>query len=273
MITVVAIICVRNEFLHIRRCIRDFIDQGIDVILIDNDSSDDTIVKANDFLGKGLLRIQRLPWTGAFSLTDQLACKHAILKTVRHDWVIHADADEWLSAPGENERLLEGIAAADRDGATCINFNEFTFVPEEGREHLHECYSTEMLSYYFFRPEQVRLMRAWKRKTDLDNCSGAGHLLLGRDLRLHVRTFILRHYIALGLQHARAKYVGRRFSEEDVAKGWHGNRMNLCPNDFRLSNHRFIQRLPAWSSKSFCTDTPVFKHFWQWSTESRERTT
>jgi len=39
-VTAVAIVCVRNEALHLRSCVRDFVSQGVAVILIHNDSTD-----------------------------------------------------------------------------------------------------------------------------------------------------------------------------------------------------------------------------------------
>jgi len=265
MTTAVALLTVRNESVHIRRCLRDFIDEGIDIILVDHDSTDDTVAKAREFLGEGLLAIERLPWTGVYSLPDRLAAQRSIIQSVGHDWVIHADADEWLSAPQENVRLIDGIASADGAGFNCINFNEFVFIPDDGRSHYHEEYRSELLSYYFFRPVPTpRLMRAWKRDSGFDNCSGAGHTLSGSNLRLCPETFLLRHYIALSSEHARAKYLGRPYSKEAVAMGWHGNRLNLTAEALEIRRCDRMQRLPHVTSKAFRTDLPVEKHFWQW---------
>jgi glycosyltransferase involved in cell wall biosynthesis len=131
----VALVCVRNEALHLRACVGDFVRQGVDVILIDNDSTDGSIAAIREeFLGKGLLSIERLPWRGAFSLTEQLAVKKKLIESVTHDWIIHADADEWLQAPPEYGSLMEGIRAADGDGFNCINFLEFVFLPRPGED-------------------------------------------------------------------------------------------------------------------------------------------
>jgi glycosyltransferase involved in cell wall biosynthesis len=265
MTTAVAVLTVRNESVHIWRCLRDFIAEGAEVILVDHDSTDDTVAKAREFLGRGLLAIERLPWTGVYSLAESLGAQRSIIRSVRHDWVIHADADEWLSAPQEDVRLIDGIAAADRSGFNCINFNEFVFIPADGRSHHHEGYRSELLSYYFFRPVPTpRLMRAWKRESGLDNCKGAGHTLSGRNVRLCDETFILRHYIALSSDHARAKYLGRPYSQDAVAKGWHWNRINLTAEALEIRLCDRMQRLPHEMSKAFRTDLPVEQHYWQW---------
>ena len=265
MTRAVAVISIRNESVHIRRCLRDFIAEGIDVLLLDNDSTDDTVARAKDFLGHGLLAIERLPWQGVYALDEHLARQRSMIESVDHDWVIHAGADEWLCAPQEGTRLIDGIAAADRAGFNCINFNEFVFIPQKGHSHYHEDYSSELLSYYFFRPVPTpRLMRAWKRTAKLDNRNSAGHLLSGPNLRLSDETFILRHYIALSSDHARAKYLSRPFSKEALAKGWHGNRVNLTAEALEIRSSDRILQLTHKDSKAFRTDLPVQKHYWQW---------
>ena len=108
-ITCVAILCVRNEASHIQRAVSSFIDQGIDVVIIDHDSTDNTKEKCERFKGRGVLSVEHMPWTGAFDLTDQLEMKQRISETLGHDWIIHADADEWFQSPIQGESLLEGI--------------------------------------------------------------------------------------------------------------------------------------------------------------------
>ena len=265
MTTAVALLGVRNESVHIRRCLRDFISEGIDVILIDQESTDDTVAKAREFLGNGLLSVERLKWNGAFSMTEQLSAQRSLAAAVSHDWVIHASADEWLCAPGDGVRLIDGIASAERAGFNCINFNEFAFIPVVGRSHCHEDYSSEMLSYYFIRPVPTpRLMRAWKRESALDNRSSAGHELSGIDVRLCDETFILRHYIVLGSDHAREKYLHRVFAKDELAKGWHGNRIHLTAEALEIRSCDRVQHLPHKTSKAFRTDLPVQEHYWAW---------
>src|ERR1700681_970673 len=231
-VTAVAIVCVRNEALHIRRCVRDFVSQGVDVILIDHDSTDGSMDIAREFLGKGLLAIERLPWRGEFSLSEQLSLKKLIASTVAHDWVIHADADEWLCAPDDHDSLIDGICAADEAGANCINFLEFVFVPRPGESFEVDDYPSMIRDYHFFAERHPQLLRAWKRSAELDLHDG-GHILVGKEVRLFPRDFILRHYIVLSEAHARRKYVGRKFAADELAKSWHIDRTMI--NDRNVS--------------------------------------
>ena len=67
-----AVLCVRNEEAHLRRAIGDFVDQGIDVAIIDHGSTDRTREICAEFMGNGLLLVEHMPWTGVYDLTGQL---------------------------------------------------------------------------------------------------------------------------------------------------------------------------------------------------------
>jgi glycosyltransferase involved in cell wall biosynthesis len=265
-----AVICCRNEEIHIAPAIETLVSEGIDVVLIDHDSTDDTVAIARRYLGRGLLGIERLPWQGLFSLGAQLEAKHAVIGQLDHDWVIHADADEWLTAPGPSVTLLEGLAQADVAGANAVNFDEFVFVPPPGGDLEVLDYRARMTRYYFYAPRgrvrrasRMRQPRAWKRGAGLDN-RGDGHHLAG-DARFHSRPFVLRHYICLSEDHARRKYLGRVFDERELARGWHANRAGLTEGSLRVPDDPRIRELPDWRSKSFERAAPCRDHFWHWN--------
>ena len=91
--------------MHVRRALTNYTEQGIDVVLIDNASTDETVRICQEFLGCGLLSIKHLPWRGVFDLGAQLASKKAVIQSLLHDWIIHADADKWLQSPVQGESL------------------------------------------------------------------------------------------------------------------------------------------------------------------------
>src|SRR3954465_3867613 len=96
---IVAIICARNEELHVAAVLGGLIAQRIEVVLIDHASSDETRTRAASHLDRGLIGIEHMEWRGGFSLASQLVLKERIIASLDCDWVIHADADEWLQAP------------------------------------------------------------------------------------------------------------------------------------------------------------------------------
>src|SRR5262245_52124805 len=128
---VVALITVRNEELHLRRCLEHLVGQGIESCVIDNDSSDNTRRIAEDFLsrGRGVCQIAHLPFRNHFDLEAQ--CKHQeqLASQIPADWFIHHDADEIMEAPARYSTLAEGISHVNALGYSAIKFDEFVFVP------------------------------------------------------------------------------------------------------------------------------------------------
>lgn len=261
---VLAIVCVKNEAIHIRRCLRQLIEEGVDVVLIDDGSTDQSVDIAKTFLGRGLVRIKTLPGTVEFSLSDQLRAKHEVVAETDYDWYVHVDADEWLCSSLKGQSLYEGIVEADAAGYTAINFHELVFVPLPGEDFFVEDYASRMLNYYFFQPSYPRLNRAWSRQANLQRANFGGHLLYGNDLRLFPRDFFLRHYIALSENHAQEKYLGRRYSDEDIERGWHGKRMAITPENLRFKRVPGLFRLDDPAKHSFDLSMPIRHHFWEW---------
>lgn len=167
MVSILAIVCARNEAVHIERCLTDLIASGCDVILIDNGSIDETVDRAERFIGRGLLRIEHLPWDGRFSLSAQLWAKKSVIQNSTHDWIVHADADEWLVSPTPGQSLGEAISIAHSAGDNVVNFHECVFIPKAGEDFSQAHYSTQMRDYYFFQPKYPRLNRAWRRDAAL----------------------------------------------------------------------------------------------------------
>jgi glycosyltransferase involved in cell wall biosynthesis len=262
-ISCAAILAARNEAAHIRRALKNYIHQGIDVVVVDNGSTDETVRECMGFLGHGLLGIEHRAWEGAFNLSAQLDAKEAIIQNLPHEWVIHADADEWLQSPVAGESLIAGISRLSAAGYNAINFEEFVFLPNPGGDFAPLEYEKKFLDYYYFASAANRLMRAWKRADQLGNKTTGGHGLTG-NIRLAPDTFILRHYIVLSFRHALMKYSGRRFSETDLKKGWHGNRLNLSANKLILPDTDSLKHLPSWDSKEFDRSAPKHTHFWDW---------
>lgn len=263
-VTCVAILAVRNEALHMHRALSSFIEQGIDVVVIDHESTDRTLEICKELLGKGILFIERLPWRGVFDLSEQLDAKARIIEKLQHDWVIHADADEWLQSPVKGESLLEGITRVDGLGYNAINFEEFVFLPNPNESDDLLDYNKKLLYYYYFSPQRKRLMRAWKMGCEFRNNTTGGHKLEGNDLNLAPVAFILRHYIVLSQRHAVKKYGSRVFSDIDLKKGWHGNRLQLDAKRLTLPKTCYLKKLACWDDVNFDRSNPKQTHYWDW---------
>jgi glycosyltransferase involved in cell wall biosynthesis len=113
---VVGILASYNEERFIAGCLEHLFQQGVEVYLCDNESTDQTVAIAECFLGQGLIGIQTIRRAGMFSLRTQLARKEQLGATLDADWFMHADADEIRLPPRSNRTLAEALADADGQG-------------------------------------------------------------------------------------------------------------------------------------------------------------
>jgi len=221
---VVALLTVRNEERFLARCLEHLYSQGIETCLIDNGSYDKTLEIATTFLNKGVLRIEHLPYQGCFELAKITSNEERLAKEIDADWFIHHDADEIRQAPKPYRTLIEGIEDADRQGYNAINFDEFVFMPTSDDESFEgKNYVEEMRYYYFYQPDTLYRLNAWKNLNIPINLSNAGgHRVAFEGQRIFPVSFILRHYVVLSRTHALQKYLGRVHSmKETVERGWH----------------------------------------------------
>lgn len=264
-VSICAIIAVRNEYHYLKILIPYLAEQDIDIVIIDNDSSDQSYLLYNSYRNDPVISVERQPYKGSFSLTEQLNIKQDIVKRLNHDWIIHHDADEIIEHREVNHTLREAIEEADDNDVSIINLDEFVFLPNSEFDYTDGNYYREFLTYYFFQPTVNRLNRIWKRQAGLDARSSGGHRFPGDNLDIFPLNHILRHYITLDQQHLYQKYQNRTFDVKDTEKGWHGNRRNFNSRNLILpQSGSNLKRLKRFDSKDFERDTPCKTHFWDW---------
>lgn len=261
---IVAVVATRNEEAYIRNCLRNLIEEGLYVAVIDNGSEDATldIVRDPEF-AEHLVALRHLPYAGEFDLDSQIAAKQALIDGLDADWVIHVDADEVMQSYREGERLCDFIARADSCGNNVINFDEFVFLPIDREYVSNQAGSQPLLHYYFFEPHAQRLMRAWKNGCGLLTGEG-GHKVSGPDVKVALESGALRHYIFRTQEHARKKYAGRTFHPEDLGRGWHSNRVGFPSENFNFPPEWSLCRLARAESRELHRGFPWIMHYWQW---------
>lgn len=251
----VALITVRNEELYLRRSLEHLSSQGIETCLIDNGSTDNTIEIAQSFSGRGICRIENLPYCGYFDLPSILKNEEKLAREINADWFMHHDADEIREAPPPYESLLQGIEDADRQGYNAINFDEFVFLPTNDEEAFEGTdYANTMQYYYFFEPAPQRRINAWKKGAGPVNLSqSGGHRVDFQGRRIFPISFILRHYVALSRAHAIDKYTVQRV----YPPGNRGSRATFTAEKLRLPAK---ERLKKISGRNFDKSDPWRKH-------------
>jgi glycosyltransferase involved in cell wall biosynthesis len=264
-ITICAVIAVRNETHYLQFLLPYLANQNIDVVIIDNESTDGSDKLYSTFKNSPIVKVAELKYGGVFSLSDQLAAKSKIYSELRYDWLIHHDADEIFQHAAIDLTLRNAIEEADEMGYNTLNFEEFVFLPEPGADYFNRNYLDECHRYYFFEPRTNRKNAAWKNINGLSCAGSGGHRLSGENVLISPTNHIFRHYIVLSETHAKIKYLNRSFDERDRRNGWHGNRLNFTETNLQIPEKSpFIHHLPSPDSKCFCKDRPTNKHFWEW---------
>ena len=253
----VSVISVRNGIDYIEGCIKQLIENQIEIAIIDQSSDDGTYEVCEKYKDDGVFILKRTVYPGYFSLRDQLAEKYKLIESLNTDWVIHQDVDECLKGPYSGLNLYQSIKKEDNNGFNVINFNEFVFLPLDLQDTF-----LKSKYYYFFEPSAPRLMRAWKKADNLNALKSGGHILEG-DARLAPNYYSLLHYIFTSQQHAYEKYSQRKFVHTETDDGWHLNRINLLRNRMLFPEK---SELMEWSNDiGFCpnTDNAWKKHYWE----------
>lgn len=230
---IVALMTVYNEGDLIRPVIGDLIANGIDVYLLDNASTDDTVLQASHWLGKGLLHIESYPKDSGFpertsrefALKDILRREEEVAAHLGADWYLHVDADEFRESPWEGMTLAQAIRKVESEGYSAINYELYNFRPT-GDDFPHGGDPRRFLTLWepgdWFDSVQIK---TWKHPgSRVDLASTGGHNVQFPGRKVCPTPFILRHYPIRGEEHGRRKIFGERFgrfSEAERAQGWH----------------------------------------------------
>jgi hypothetical protein len=127
-----AIMSAFNEEDVIREVIEDLLEQGCEVIILDNWSTDGTwkILQTLQHTFVDRLTVERFPKTPVVrsSWVDILARKEEIALLHPGRWIIHADADELRRSPFSGVDLAHAMYAAQSTGEPASNLQYLIFV-------------------------------------------------------------------------------------------------------------------------------------------------
>lgn len=265
MLRAVAIMAVRNERPYLRNCLGHLIDNGIDFYIVDNESTDATLdLLREPHIAEHLVGYERFPFGGAFDWEGLLRAREQAASKVEADWVMFVSADEIMHSYRPGESLAAAIARVDTDGYDVIDFNEFVFLPVE-TDYVVDCSGWQPLRhYYFFEPHSPRLMRARRQSLDASHVAEGGHVLVGGPFKLSPESFALRHYIVRNQPHASRKYTQRVFRREEIARGWHANRVDQPSESFTFPAASELERSDAPEDRNLNRSHPRKRHYWQW---------
>ncbi|HUK51024.1 MAG TPA: glycosyltransferase family 2 protein [Terriglobales bacterium] len=215
---------VYNESDIIESVVLHLISQGIQLVILDNGSTDGSYESCSKFLGRGVSSLERLA-TDRLDFDLLIAKLYEMALKERPDWVLLSAADEFLESPYSHLSLQDAIESENQKGYNMVQFNNFEFWPTEKDENSHESDVRKRLKYYTFNDDLQ--FRAWKTCPGITVTGTAGHYPVFPDkVRVQIpRTkYILRHYRIRSYQHGLKKVFSERlprYSSEERRKGRH----------------------------------------------------
>ena len=135
-VSALAIVHVYNEEDIVGEVVRHLLDNGVDVHIVENWSTDGTVRALESLPHVGeRLTISRFPEqpTGEYEWHRMLSHTATLAAHSGYDWVIHHDADELRAAPWRGIGLRDAIGFVDALGYTAVDFTVVDFRPVDGR--------------------------------------------------------------------------------------------------------------------------------------------
>jgi len=221
----VAMIPTYNEADVVSQIIEHLSSQGINVVILDDGSTDGTYEACLSYLGKEALSVERqatekLEWATILRKLYRMALRFS------PDWVLLNAADEFLESPNRELSLSDAIEIEAEKGYNLIQFNNFEFWPtERDHDNLEETDVRKRLKYYTWNDDVQ--YRCWKAYPDMKVDQGGSHFPsfpAGISANISPNKFVLRHYKIRSYEHGLRKVFAERLSRytsEERNLGWH----------------------------------------------------
>ena len=236
---VLAVVTAYNERDIAPFTIRRLLDDGLEVVVIDNWSTDGTF-EAVEAEFSGRTRILRFPDTdtGTFDWATLLNKVDEIGRQSGADWVILHDADEVREGPWPRLNLRDSVWNVQRRGFNAIDHAEIEFRPVDGEASLEEGTDpAQALRWWEHASHEANLVKvnAWKNTGQPVHLEDSGgHEARFSDRRIFPYKFLIRHYPLRSTEHARRKIFTERLARwnaKERALGWHTHYDDAVPGD------------------------------------------
>jgi len=206
---IVGMIAVFNEEDIIEEVIEHLLSQGLELVILDNGSTDTTYEKCEKFAQRGQIKLDRFKTkTYDHHWSSILRALYDLALTQNPDWVIRSDSDEFLESGVKGMTLKDAIIQADAEGYNLIQCNVFDFyMTDDDKESATSI--KEKIPYYTFRNDFN--YRAWKFFPAI-NVEWTSHLPVfpeGIKYKISPRKLLMRHYMYRSKEQAKKKIKGK----------------------------------------------------------------
>ena len=258
---ITALLCVRNELPYLKLVLPYLAGERIEVVLIDNGSTDGTLdaIRNGDF--PNVIRLETFPYAGGFDLSRQLEIKWAIAKS--------------LLATGSSIRTPTKFCMRRQAGAAFVTTSSRRICQFQRAQlqRARHAASRSASGRHLPQQQELLLLRAETDaadegvETNRQSRAGksGGHTLQGEDVNVYPQRMLLKHFIVRTQEHAYEKYLHRTFSSTDLEKGWHKNRLNFTVDNLRIpTTGEHLLSLASPMDVPGRLPRPTRTHFWEW---------
>jgi radical SAM protein with 4Fe4S-binding SPASM domain len=237
MLRVCGFVFCHNEEHILRECLQHYAREGIDLVVVDNASTDSSMQIVED--------VRRDPGTGRGTIRDILhietegyewkkilftACNYMHSRLRAYDWILLIDADSFYHSPVRGITLLEFIDQAGYAGYNILDGALYEFYPTE-RDDPAVVSPLERLKYckaYHPYPQH----RIFRYHSSIDFYTHFGHVCLRERPRVCCVQFLYLHYKWVSYEHGRKKLFAERlprFVERRQHSRFHPQYLGLLP--------------------------------------------
>jgi len=207
---VIGMLPVFNDEDIVEEVIEHLISQGIELVVLDNGSTDDTYKICEKFLDHGILELKQFSTpTFIYHLGIILRMLYDMALTHSPDWIIKNDSDELLESGIQGLTLKDAISKIDSNGYNLIQFDRFDFYMTDNDDESTKSIKNK-LHYYSCYGDY--LYRAWKYFPGIRISDAGGHVPTfpdGYKYKINPQKFVLRHYPYRSVNQVKKKLLDR----------------------------------------------------------------
>jgi len=226
---VVAFMAAYNEEDIIVQSIKKWTDQGINVYILENWSTDATYDLAKQLESRFPVTVERFPKEGPSKYFDwgaMLERIEALSKEIKADWFIRRGVDEVLMSPWPDISYRDSLYLVDRAGFNCVDHTVIEFHPVDDGFEAGTDHETYFRHFNFGKhPSNFLQRKTWKNyKKPISMVPSGGHDLPFEGRWVYPFKFLLKHYPVRSQKHGEKKVFRERkarWNPEERARGWH----------------------------------------------------
>lgn len=242
---IVGMLSTYNEEDFVEEVIEHLLDQGLELVILDNGSSDNTFEICKKFQNQGVLKLVQFK-SSTYQWAIILIKLYDMALRESPDWVIRSDSDELLESGRNNLTLKDAIVEVDSQGFNLIQFDEFNFfMTDKDNENSNSV--KKRMTYYSWVSEFM--YRCWKYSPGIRVEDQGGHIPVfppDQKYKIFTRNFVIRHYNIRSKEQAEQKVMQRRariINTMEGERGWHNRYEKYLENNFKgFADHKLLTK-------------------------------